>query len=450
MGLSLYAIDSHTHRKRRHPSAAIAWFISLLLVPYVAVPVYFLVGRRKLETQRLMGHSFQHHKFSKTPSLALPPLHSIASALGLREAVATEALVIHQDGPQAWQALLSCIASANQTLEICSFLISRDSVGNDIQALLIQKAKQGVRIRVLVDGLGYYMGGLPPFKALRQAGVAVVLFAPPLQTSLQGRTNFRNHRKLAVADAVWMWSGGRNFANPYFNLHLHPHHKPWVDLSFDVRGAIAQHAQDLFNHDWAFATHQTPINQSAHPNTPSIQPDRGARLVPSGPDQAEDTVYMLLIAACFTAQSHIQLVTPYFIPDQSLLTALEIAALRGVRIDLLLPKTSNHTLADIARCAPLRDLARAGACIWLHPSMLHAKAIVIDDTMALVGSANLDERSLFLNYELMVAFYEEQAVAGFTQWLTTQIQISTAYQSTKTGWVRDIGEGFVRWVAFQL
>ena len=217
-----------------------------------------------------------------------------------------------------------------------------------------------------------------------------------------------------------------------------------------MRGALAQQAQQRFDADWVFATTDT-LAKIVRPAAPARSSTAlGARLVASGPDQVEDTIYTLLVSGCFTAHSRILAVTPYFVPDQPLLVALTLAARRGVAVDLLLPRKSNHHLADLARHAALRELADAGARVWMAPAMIHAKAVLIDDDLALVGSANLDERSLFLNYELMVAFYEPLVVQRFARWIEQQRSSATLYQPQSPGLARELIEGMVRWVAFQL
>jgi cardiolipin synthase len=150
------------------------------------------------------------------------------------------------------------------------------------------------------------------------------------------------------------------------------------------------------------------------------------------------------------ARRRVLMVTPYFIPDATLLMALTLAARRGVLIDIILPRRSNHRLADVARHRPLRDLAAAGARLWLEPYMQHAKAVVVDDQVALVGSANLDLRSLFLNYELMVAFYEPADVRRFAAWIEHERQHAFRYEPSEPGLVRDLSEGLLLWLAFQL
>jgi cardiolipin synthase len=303
-----------------------------------------------------------------------------------------------------------------------------------------------------VDGIGVYLGGRPNLKRLSSAGVQVALFVSPLRSALRGRTNLRNHRKMVIVDGAWLWCGGRNLAAEYFedDPKSMRKHRAWVDLSFDLRGALAQQGQQRFDQDWDFAT-TGKVDRPLRPTVPTrTAPGMSGQLVASGPDQTEDTVYTLLVSACFTAHSRILAVTPYFVPDPTLLMALTLAARRGVAVDLLLPRRSNHHLADIARHSALREFTAAGGKVWLAPGMIHAKAVLIDNALALTGSANLDERSLFLNYELMVAFYEPSVVQSFATWIESQRSSAKLYHSHPPGLVLELAEGLVRWVAFQL
>ena len=216
---------------------------------------------------------------------------------------------------------------------------------------------------------------------------------------------------------------------------------PWHDLSFDLSGALAERAQQRFDLDWNYAAHLPSPRFAGLRDEAAAGATQLAQLIPSGPDQVDDTVHALLVSGAFMARERILAVTPYFVPDATLLMALTLAARRGVVVDLVLPARSNHRLADVARNRPLRDLARAGARVWLTSHMVHAKAIVIDDGFALAGSANLDARSLFLNYELMVAFYRPADVAGFAAWIDGERRLASAYRAQTPGLIRDLAEG---------
>jgi cardiolipin synthase len=348
-----------------------------------------------------------------------------------------------------WQNL----DAARDSIDLCTFILGRGLVGQQVIDKLCEKARAGVRVRLLLDGLGSLMAGRPELGPLKAAGASVVLFVPPLHSPLKGRTNLRNHRKMLIIDGALesrrLWCGGRNLASEYFEGDAH--RAAWHDLSFDLAGQLVLQAQALFDRDWAFArTERAP--QEMPPEAEAIEhgPDLGAQLVASGPDQLDDTVYTLLLSSSYQARQRIALVTPYFVPDAALLMALCLAARRGVDVELLIPARSNHRMSDLARGRALRALAQAGARIWLAPQMLHAKLAVIDDQLVLAGSANFDSRSLFLNYELMVAFRERAHVQAFAAWYENERASAARYEASKPSLTRDVAEGMLLWVGFQL
>ncbi|MBH2009051.1 MAG: PLDc N-terminal domain-containing protein [Xanthomonadaceae bacterium] len=451
-GLAVYVIASHARHQRRHPSAAIAWVVSLALMPYLALPLYILFGSRKV-VRGAPAHSTPALRLlNASPSSALAPrFQHLAAAMGLPHAVSCRQLAVHQDGREALDALRSVIQGAGSTLDVCTFLLGRDTLGREVIDLLVRQSRAGVTVRLLIDGIGVYLGGRPDLKPLSVAGVQVALFVSPFRSPLPGRTNLRNHRKMVIADGQRLWSGGRNLAAEYFvgDPACTPQKMPWIDLSFDFCGDLARQAQQRFDLDWAFATQTRRPAPPLAEFAPPAEAD-GAQLVASGPDQAEDTLYSLLISSCFTARSRILVVTPYFVPDATLLMALTLAARRGVAVDLVLPRQSNHRLADMARPAALREMSAAGARVWLAEAMIHAKAVVIDGELALAGSANLDERSLFLNYELMIAFFKPADVQRFARWIEQQRAAATPYQAHAPRALHEFGEGLIRWLAFQL
>lgn len=441
-----YVVSSHLMHQRRHPAAAIAWMLFILLLPYVALPAFLMFGSRKLARPR---------------SIALPRASrgrgdddwavETLAALGQPAPAPYRELAVHRDGREARAALDEIIDGAHASIDLCTFIIARDPVGEAIVASLCRKARSGVRVRLLLDGMGGLMERRPVLRPLEEAGGEVALFVPPLHSPLKGRSNLRNHRKLLVADAglatARLWCGGRNLAEPYFTGHAGE--GAWRDLTLDLLGPLVSQAAAMFERDWAFARGR-PKAASAPAPAPDTYLEGGAQVVASGPDQADDTVYALLVTAAYRARDRIALATPYFVPESALLMALCLAARRGVAVDLLLPARSNHRMSDLARNRALRSLAAAGARVWLAPDMVHAKLAVIDDKLALAGSANLDSRSLFLNYEVMLAFHGADDVRRFASWLDRERAGARGYVATPPGLMRDVAEGMLLWVGFQL
>ena len=442
IGLLAYVLTTHSLRQRRSPAAAISWVLTIALVPYLGLPLYLLFGTRKI------AHPASRMRRATTGSElesddAWP--RQLAAAMGQPSVGAYRNLRIDADGKQALQSLWESIDSAERELVICTFIIGRDAVGKALLSRLVGKALGGVRIRLLLDGAGRVMGGGVNLRKLKAAGAQVALHGPILHLPFKSRINLRNHRKMVVADGVRLWCGGRNFAAEYFE-GAHGR-EPWRDLSFDLEGPLAAQARELFEHDWAFATGASKV-KSVQPVQEAPEPF--AQVIASGPDQADDTVHDLLVTACFKARSRIAAVTPYFVPGDALLMALSLAARRGVAVDLILPKRSNHHMADFSRHRALRELAAAGGRVWLVPYMLHAKAVVIDDDMALSGSSNLDSRSLFLNYELMVAFYAVADVRRFAGFIEQHRGMAGRCVGRESGLLRELSEGLVLWLAFLL
>jgi cardiolipin synthase len=411
-----------------------------------------MFGVRKVGSSRLAAwKTWPSQHLSDQDSLA-GRTQQLAAVMSLPESATYRELNIHQDGTQALQALRDMIETATRTIDVCTFLFARDGLGDEIAECLKRRARSGIKIRLLIDGIGAHLGGLTDFKSLSAAGVQVVLFVPPLRSSLRGRTNLRNHRKMVIVDSDWLWSGGRNLAEEYFegDAASPSGDKPWIDLSFDLHGALALQAQQQFEQDWTFANRSTPpdprppVDRKFSPRSPIGQ------LIASGPDQIDDTLYTLLISGFFISRKRILLTTPYFVPNPVLLMSLTLAARRGVRVDLLMPKKSNHLLADLARHRALRELVSVGAHVWFLPQMIHAKCVVIDDELALAGTANLDERSLFLNYELMVSFYDSKDVRRFAQWIEHHQSAASPYCVKPLSFLREIAEGLLLWLAFQL
>jgi len=434
----VYVLTTRTAQHRRPPSIAIAWVLGLIALPYVVLPIYLLFGRRKVRRKRARAH--RPHADARHWARALIESFDLSDASPAR-------LRLHADGAAARAALGSTISRAGRRLDVGTFLIGRDEVGRDTTARLIERARAGVRVRLLIDGVGALFLPRGARARLAAAGVETAVFSPLLARKTSGPRNLRNHRKYAIADETWLWAGGRNLAAEYFEGGAAA--PPWRDLSFDLHGAVAAAASRQFETDWT-ASGGAPAPVLA-PTAPALEGDAAlAQFLPSGPDQTEDTVEALLIDACFRAERRILAVTPYFVPDAALEAAFRLAARRGVDIDVCLPARSNHRLADFARSRTLRALGAAGVRFHLLPYMVHAKAVVLDDSFALCGSVNLDARSLLLNYESAFILYGSAEIDWLAAWIQALLPDAQAFDRRAPGLWRDVAEGLLLSLAYQL
>jgi cardiolipin synthase len=436
-----YVLTTRVERDRRPPSIAIAWVLGMIAVPYLVLPMYLLFGRRKLPRRVLhwsgIGSHCIHWAEDLIESFGLPPC-------------APAVIHMHRDGDESAAALFAAMSGASRRLDICTYILGNDAFGRKAMQCMMECARRGVLVRLLIDGVGALQLPHSYVNELNRAGVETAVFSPLFARKTQGPRNLRNHRKMVITDAALLWAGGRNLAAEYFVGKGGA--KPWRDLSFDLRGPVAAAGAAQFEADWVAA--------GGRPALPGTAPSLGdpppesitgrAQFVPSGPDQAEDTVHALLIDACFRARKRMLAVTPYFVPDAALETAMRLAARRGVIIDLCIPAASNHRLADFVRSRSLRALSQAGVRIHLLPYMIHAKAVVFDGSLAFSGSVNLDSRSLLLNYECAVVFYGEREVDWLSNWIHALIPESHPFDSRPPGFVRDIAEGLLLTVAYQL
>ncbi|MCH2162202.1 MAG: phospholipase D-like domain-containing protein, partial [Phycisphaerales bacterium] len=259
----------------------------------------------------------------------------------------------------------------------------------------------------------------------------------------RGHTNLRNHRKIAIADARRVFAGGTNIASEY--LGPTPKADRWKDLSFVLEGPAVTHYCEIFCSDWAYAADENLDQSYVVPPEGIVKAGNDhVQVVPSGPDLQHDVLYDAIIQAIFNAKRRVRCVTPYFIPDDTLMRALELAARRGVEVDIITPLKSNHGVANVARGPYLRDLEKAGANILLYePGMVHAKITLVDDNMAMIGSTNLDQRSLFLNYEISAIAWNGDVIARTSEWVDA-LAGKSLRGTPPVGRFREIFEGLVQ------
>jgi cardiolipin synthase len=440
--------------EKRAPANTFAWLLGIVLLPWAGVPLYLLFGGRKL--RRLVRRKSPVRPTlpggvgRAAGSVLTPVAHTIVSA-GAPPPVAGNTIEFLAHGEEAYAALEKQIRAARHAIHITTFILGRDDTGRRLVRLLAERAREGVKVRLLLDSLGSWFTGGGFTHRLRKAGGEVARFMPVLPFSSRGSANLRNHRKIAVFDHCTAIIGGHNLAREYMG----PHHfrKRWQDFGAVITGPAAALLNDVFVADWCFVTDQPAESLRAEIPT-SVTASRGRselQVVASGPDVPGDPLYEGIISLIQEAKHSIWIVTPYFIPDDVLLRSLVVKARSGVAVNLIVPARSDHRIADFARRHYVRELLRAGAGVALYtPGMLHSKALIVDDAVGLIGSANFDSRSLFVNFEIGVVVHTAADARAMTAWTETLVRHCRPLKSDperKPGFFANLAEDLSRLLA---
>ncbi len=434
---------AHVIRQKRSPSGTIAWLLVILLLPYVGVPLYLMLGGRKMKRRRdRKAHLALCKAHVSLPSQEAHVVDRLLRSYDLLGAAAGHRVRLCADGLDGYAQLVELIESAKESIHIATYVYHPDEVGMDILDRLTRRASQGVRVRLLVDGVGSHSMKKRKLKPLIAAGGKACHFNPIFYHPLRNRLDLRNHRKIVVIDEKIVMAGGTNIASEYIGPV--PKEGRWADLSFLLEGPEVGVYAEIFRLDWEFASGEVLPAPEKMP-APVVRDSHGAivQVVPSGPDVPGDPLYDAMVSALFEAQKCISVVTPYFVPDETLINAFRLALHRGVDVNLYIPRKSNQRLTNWARGPYLRELAAAGAEIHFYtPGMMHAKVVLIDDALAVIGSANMDIRSLMLNYEVAMFMYSDEDIQATRAWIETLAK-STQRGMKKVGYVRDLIEGLV-------
>ncbi len=427
-------------RSKRPPGNTLAWLFFVLLVPYVGIPFYIFLTDRKYQTR------LQRKKALYTPNPAVisqweGAVEKLLAGLGVPPSSSGQKAELISSGEEAYARIIQLIASARSRIHLTTFIFAKDPVAESVIELLEKKAEEGVSVRLLLDSFGSVMVKHPSFKRLREKGAEVIFFNPVIHMPFRGRANLRNHRKLLIVDSQKAILGGMNMAKEYMGPTPDP--ARWTDLCLEVEGSCVGEMETIFIEDWKFATGKDPGRESAL--APNIRVVAGSHLqvIASGPDVMFDPLYDTLISLIYQASKRIWIATPYFIPDESLTRALELAARRGIEVRVLVPRNSNHFLADLSRGTYLRQLLKSGCQVDLSEKMLHAKAFLVDEKYAILGSANFDMRSLLLNYEIGILIREGKPMTALEQWFQGQFR-SAGKSDFQVNYFLDLAEGIGR------
>ncbi len=417
--LAVFAIARLVGEKRQ-PSNTLAWLLGIVLVPYVGVPLFLIFGGRKLRRLAALKRRVAPHlpgaRAACETTAALPTVHAVCGTGGSPPA-GDNAVRLITTGEQAYAELEAGILNARHSIHITTFILSRDDTGRRIVALLAQRAREGVKVRLLLDALGCLISSHGFVDPIRKAGGEVVRFMPVVPLSSRGSANLRNHRKIAVFDQQTAIVGGHNIAREYMGPV--PSKKRWADFGAVIDGPGAALLNEVFLDDWAFASGQSLDTLHAERNPAAVRGKGEAELqvIASGPDVTGDPLYEGIVSMIQEAEQSIWIITPYFIPDEVLLRSLIVKARAGKDVTLIIPARSNHPVTDYARRHYVRQLRLAGArVLHYNQGMMHSKAIIVDDRMALLGSANFDLRSLFVNFEIGVMLYSVPEILAMRRW----------------------------------
>ena len=313
-------------------------------------------------------------------------------------------------GRDTLEELRRQIRGAKRRISLSTYILSNDAVGREIVSLLTARAKEGVEVRLLVDAIGSFGIPLRLCRPLRRAGGMVARFNPALPMQGKGSANWRNHRKIAVFDGTFAVIGGQNLGLRYMGDRPSP--RRFRDCSFLIEGPTAAAIERVFMADWCQATDEPPMSLAPllRERSRHVGPAR-IEIVSSGPDCEGDPLWETYEKLFSNCKRSITVVTPYFVPDRTLFTLLVTAAHAGRHVKIMVPRRSDHYLLDLARRWHLRTLREAGAeILFFKPDVLHAKLVIVDDEHLVIGSANLDMRSLFLNYEIGAIVRDPAAV----------------------------------------
>jgi len=391
------------------------WIFWMIVMPYVAVPLYLLLGGRKYKKliQEKGGVVFgatereskgDHH-----------PIDTLLRNFGLPGACGGNRLELLQTGEETYNALMGQIESAQESIFIETFLFTFDATGQAVFDALVRRAREGLTVCLLVDGLGSMHFKERDFKPLLEAGGHGAIFLPVIRLPFHGKTNTRDHRKIAIFDRTRVIAGGSNIAEEYMGAT--PLASRWKDLNYRLEGPAVQHLLAIFRSDWNFTTKSTMPELESRGPQPILESDALLQVVPSGPDIPSDSLYYSVLSAAYLARSRYWIATPYFVPDDTLCEAICLAARRGVDVRIIVPAVSNHPLTDLARSTYLRRILASGGTVHRYMGgMFHGKTVMIDDSLGLVGSMNADRRSLFINFEVMLGVYDEEGIKGIEQW----------------------------------
>ncbi|AMS15180.1 cardiolipin synthase [Pseudomonas chlororaphis] len=419
----------------RTAQGSIAWALSLLFMPYLTLIPYLVFGRSTFDAyikarrqanlemrkaiNELNWRPWIEEALSARASAAYTSLRAMPK-LGRMPCLASNHVQLLVNGDATFAAIFAAIERARTAVLIQFFIIHDDDLGRRLQELLLKKASEGVAIHLLYDRIGSHSLPHAYVQPLRDAGIQVHAFATRSGWLNRFQINFRNHRKIVVVDGLLGFVGGHNVGDEY--LGKKPLLAPWRDTHVSVSGPVVACLQESFAEDWFWASRQLPPLI-----LPDTYPDDGVlcQVLASGPADPYETCSLFFVEAIHAATERVWITSPYFVPDEAVFAALRLAALRGVDVRILLPSRADHRIVYAASSLYAFEAVRAGVRVFRYqPGFLHQKVVLIDSEISAIGSANLDNRSFRLNFEVMLLTVDEAFAREVEQMLNLDFERS--------------------------
>ncbi len=414
------AVTFHAVLRKQETGTVIAWVGLAWLAPLIGAFAYYALGVNRIQRRGTALHVGKTLPAKTFPPIAedayrigepllsqcpnLPGLATLGANLTGKRLLAGNTVTLLRDGDQAFPAMLEAIAGAETSVALLSYIFDADPIGEQFLQALQSARARGVEIRVLIDAVGASYSKPTMLQRLRDHGVPVAAFLPTLTPRLFSYANLRNHRKILVVDGQLGFSGGTNIRVGHA-LRRNPK-APVQCAHFRIKGPVVAHLRETFAIDWAFAAGEILRGDAWFPAIEHRQGAVGARGIADGPDEDFEHLANVILGAIAAACRRIRIVSPYFLPDPAIVKALNVAALRGVQVDIVLPSGNNLPPVEWAAMTQLRQLLRKGCRIhYSAPPFDHSKLLVIDGVWSLIGSTNWDPRSLRLNFEFNVECY---------------------------------------------
>ncbi|MTH98474.1 cardiolipin synthase [Roseibium sp. RKSG952] len=420
----------------RTPQGAVGWVVFLLSAPMLAVPLYLFLGHHRFrgyrvarrESERVVEGIKTFADYSKPDPEKMKinprPFEALAH-LPVSRGNGAQLLI---DGDSTFKSIFEAIDSAKNYVLVQFYIVRHDELGMELQDKLISAAQRGVHVRFMTDAVGSYGLASDYLETLRKAGVDVADPREQRGPNFRFQLNYRNHRKTVIIDGEVGFIGGHNVGVEY--LGQDPKFGHWRDTHIKMQGHIVRQLQLIFTEDWHWARNEDLIDELDWAGNESDQ-DMNALLVATGPGDETETGAMMFFSAIAEAKERLWIASPYFVPDIDIMTALQHAALRGVDVRILLPDVIDHRLPWLAAFAFFDEIRKCGVRVFRYTDgFMHQKAFVVDDTLAAVGTTNLDNRSFRLNFEAMALFFDSRAAEAVDNMLRKDFE--TSYELTRT------------------